>query len=106
LSRRRQFQQRSHCSPLRAIELEKKHAHSVRRLLSRPPQQPCFNKGIECFGDILQVVAHKSSQLFACQQCVRMSVQKDQQIQITGVPDDRSASEQPPRLFPLRAVIE
>ena len=70
------------------------HARGVRRTLN-PFQNSRFGEGIEHFDDSPHVVADEFRKLFAGQQGARMPVQKDQQIQIAGIPNERCAGEQP-----------
>jgi len=55
-------------------------------------------EGIQSFRDYLHVASHKSGDLLASQECPRMSVQKDQQIEVTAIADQRSRGEQAPDL--------
>jgi len=62
-------------------------------------------EGIQSFRDYLHVASHKSSDLLAGQEGPRMSVQKDQQIEVTAVADQRSSGEQPPDLCRIRPLV-
>jgi hypothetical protein len=97
-----QFQERPNWSALRTIEKKKEHAGRVHRARAGPSQQPGLDEGIERFGDVLEVVAHKASQLLAGQQSAWMPVQEYQQVELARTVDDRRASEQAFHVFWLR----
>ena len=78
---------------MRALEFQEIHTGGMRRILS-PLQKPSLNERLERFGNLLHVVSDERSDLFVGQEGTRMSVQKDEQIEITAVLDNRNASEQ------------
>ncbi len=85
-----------------AVENQQVHARGVLGIL-RPLQKPGIDERIDRFCDLLHVVSHKRGELFVCQECARVSVQKQQQVEIAGTCYDRRANEQP--LDVLRWIV-
>ena len=96
------FQKRFNPSAFIAVENQQVHACSVRGIL-RPLHKTGVNECINRFCDLLHVVSHKRGELFVCQECARVSIQKQQQVELTRTHYDRRASEQP--LDVLRWIV-
>ena len=92
LSRASQVQEPLQAFVLWTMNRKKIEAGGVRSIV-KPLDKPGNDKGIESIGDLLHIARDKRSDLLAGQECPRMPVQENQQIQITAVPDDREASE-------------
>ena len=86
------------------MDHKKIHAGGVRRIV-KPLDKSGPNKGIQSFSDQLHVASHKGRNLLAGQEGSRMPVQENQQIEITAVPDYRSAVEQPLNLLSVVAFV-
>ena len=86
-------QKRFKPSALLAFKNQQVHACSVQGIL-RPLQKTGIDERINRFCDLLHVVSHKSGELFICQECARVSIQKQQQVELTRTYYDRRASEQ------------
>ena len=101
---RRQFQESFQILTLWTTDNKKLHSRRVRRIM-KPLYKPGSNKGIQSFSDHAHFVSHKSGELLAGQECPRMSVQENEQIEITAVPHHGRMSEQSPRFFQMLAVL-
>jgi hypothetical protein len=103
-SRGSQFQKRLQAFALWAMYYKKIHAGGMHWIM-KPLHKPGSNKRIQSLGDQLRVVSHKGGDLFVRQQCAGMSMQENQQIKVTAVPDHRSTSEQPLNLLRIVTVV-
>ena len=99
-----QFQQSVQAFALWAVDHKEIHAVGVGWIL-KPLHKTGSYKGIQSFRDYLHVASHKGSDLLAGQECPRMLVQKDQQIKVTAVADQRRTSEQPSDLCRIRPLV-
>jgi hypothetical protein len=81
----RQFQESFQILTLWTTDNKKLHSRRVRRIM-KPLYKPGSNKGIQSFSDHAHFASHKSGELLAGQECPRMSVQENEQIEITAVP--------------------
>jgi|SRR6185503_4632346 hypothetical protein len=97
LSSGSQFQQSVQTFALRAVDHKEVHAGRVSWIVKTLHKAGVY-KTIQSFRDYLHVASYKSSDLLAGQECPRMPVKKDQQIEVTAVADQRSSGEQPPDL--------
>ena len=77
---------------MRAIESQEVQAGGMHRILGSL-QKASLNERVERFGNLLHVVPHERGDLFVRQEDTRMSVQKNEQIEITAILDQRKASE-------------
>jgi hypothetical protein len=93
LPRRSELQKYRQAPILRAFEHQKVHARGVRGILC-PFQKSGVDECINRFRDLLYVITHKVGELFVCQERPRVPIEKDQQIEFTRAPYDRSAGKQ------------
>lgn len=87
------MQKRRQPSSLWTVEQEKVHARRVVGILVSL-QKAGLNEGINGCGDTLHAVSNKGGELFVRQERPGMPLQKHEEIEGTGVADDRSASKQ------------
>lgn len=92
LSRDSQFQESLQTFILWTVNRKKIKACGVRWIV-QPLHKPGSNKRIQGFCYLLHVASNKSSDLLAGQECPRMPVQENQQIEITPVSDYGSLTE-------------
>ena len=96
--RRSDFQQRLQSSTLWPIEHKQVQAHSVFGILCAR-QKSRFDETFNRFSYLLHFISHKGSKLLVRKQRAWMPMQKHQQIEVAGGPNDRSASQQALYLF-------
>jgi hypothetical protein len=98
------LQKRLETAVLGSTEFQKVHARSVHRILCSLKESP-LHELLKRLGNLLHVVADESGDLLVGQEYAWVSVQKNEQIKVTAVPDHRQASEQPPQFFWPLAVV-
>lgn len=104
LPRRCQLQESLQTFVFRAMDRKKIQAGGAVRIM-KALYKPGGNERIQGFSDQLHIAPHKSGDLSAGQECARMYVQENQQIEIAAVSDYRSTSQQPLNLFPIIAFV-